>query len=279
MKTSDFFDSQLDDDLLPLPLHFRLLRRFERSRERVAADLLPGGESLLDMGCGTGELIALVRDRYRRIVGADISPKALAAAATRSPDAATSWMVVDASKQLPFASQSFTSLVSLSTLQYVIDPESFLREAHRVLAPGGSLLVETPNVAYLPQRLRLLAGRPIRTSYWRHGIDGGNLHYFTVDSLCELIERCGFRRSRAAARASSRRCAPGASACSAATCSCWRRAPDHGSSVIGYMRLNSTHSPARSCTLSDGCAPSCRRGRAECSSRSRAPGAARCCRC
>lgn len=192
MKTSDFFDSQLDDDLLPLPLHFRLLRRFERTRERVAADLLPGGESLLDVGCGTGELIALVHDRYRRIVGADVSPKALAEAAARSLPR-SSWMVVDASKPLPFASQSFTSLVSLSTLQYVFDPEAFLREAHRVLAPGGSLLVETPNVAYLPQRLRLLAGRPIRTSFWRHGIDGGNLHYFTVDSLRELVERCGFR--------------------------------------------------------------------------------------
>jgi hypothetical protein len=41
--------------------------------------------------------------------------------------------------------------------------------------------------------LRLLAGLPIRTSYWRHGIDGGNLHYFTVDSLRQQVERCGFQ--------------------------------------------------------------------------------------
>jgi hypothetical protein len=49
-----------------------------------------------------------------------------------------------------------------------------------------------PNVTYLPQRLRLLAGRPIRTSYWRRGIDGGNLHYFTVESLTALVRAAGF---------------------------------------------------------------------------------------
>ena len=32
-KASDFFDSQYGDDLLPLPLHYRLMRRFEVSRE------------------------------------------------------------------------------------------------------------------------------------------------------------------------------------------------------------------------------------------------------
>jgi hypothetical protein len=47
-------------------------------------------------------------------------------------------------------------------------------------------------MAYLPQRLRLLAGRPIRTSYWTKGIDGGNLHYFTVDSLRRLMSAAGF---------------------------------------------------------------------------------------
>jgi SAM-dependent methyltransferase len=193
VKASDFFDSQLEDDLLPLPLYFRLLRRFERTRDRVAAGLLPGGDSLLDIGCGTGELIELVADRYRRVVGADISPKAVATAAQQRRAPRATWMVLDASRPLPFASGSFSSLVSLSTLQYVLDPEAFLREAHRLLAPGGHLLVETPNVAYLPHRLRLLAGQPIRTSYWRHGLDGGNLHYFTVDSLRDLIERSGFR--------------------------------------------------------------------------------------
>lgn len=192
MKASDFFDAQHADDLLPLPLHYRLLRRFEVSREEVAASLLPGGAALLDIGCGDGELAARVAGRYRRVVAADISPVAVAAAAARRGEIAR-WLCLDASRPLPFADASFSTVVSLSTLQYLFDPRGFLDEARRLLQPGGHLLVETPNLAYLPQRLRLLAGRPIRTSFWKHGIDGGNLHYFTVDSLRQLVTDAGFR--------------------------------------------------------------------------------------
>jgi SAM-dependent methyltransferase len=191
-KASQFFDAQHSDDLLPLPLHYRLLRRFEVTREQVAASLLPGGAALLDIGCGDGEVIARVADRYAHIVGADISPAVVQEAARRR-GAIARWLVLDASRTLPFADASFDAIVSLSTLQYLFDPSTFLRDAHRLLRPGGRLLVETPNVAYLPQRLRLLAGQPIRTSFWKHGIDGGNLHYFTVDSLRQLVVDAGFR--------------------------------------------------------------------------------------
>jgi methionine biosynthesis protein MetW len=193
-KASQFFDAQHGDDLLPLPLHYRLLRRFEVGREEVAASLLPGGESLLDIGCGDGELIERVAQRYGRIVGADISPSVVQSAARRR-GAMARWLTLDASRPLPFDDGSFDAVISLSTLQYLFDPAAFLDEAHRVLRPGGRLVVETPNVAYLPQRLRLLAGQPIRTSFWKHGIDGGNLHYFTVDSLRQLVAAAGFAPS------------------------------------------------------------------------------------
>jgi SAM-dependent methyltransferase len=196
MSISGFFDSQHSADLLPLPLHYRLLRRFEHTRERVAADLLDGGDRLLDIGCGDGALIEMLNHRFRAIVGADISPQVVSTAAQAGSSASTRWIVLDASRPLPFEDESFNSLVSLSTLQYIFDPAAFLSEARRLLVPGGHLLVETPNVAYLPQRLRLVAGRPIKTSYWRHGIDGGNLHYFTVDSLLQLLTDSGFEPIR-----------------------------------------------------------------------------------
>jgi SAM-dependent methyltransferase len=191
VTASDIFDAQHEGELLPLPLHYRLLRRFEVSRTDAAAALLDGGEALLDVGCSDGELVARVAGRYRRTVAADIAPAAVAAAARRHGEAAR-WICLDASRTLPFADSSFSTVVSLSTLQYLFDPSAFLAEVHRVLAPGGRLLVETPNMAYLPQRLRLLAGRPIRTSYWKHGIDGGNLHYFTAQSLQQLVAAQGF---------------------------------------------------------------------------------------
>jgi methionine biosynthesis protein MetW len=195
VKPSDFFDAQHADDRLPLPSGYRMLRRFEVSRADVAANLLPAGASLLDVGCGDGELLARVKDRYQRMVGTDISPSAIEQAQRRHGSIAE-FVVMDASAPLPFGDASFSTVITLSTLQYVFDPAVFLAEAHRVLEPGGHLLVEVPNVAYMPQRLRLLAGLPIRTSYWRHGIDGGNLHYFTVDSIRQLLIDQGFTPKR-----------------------------------------------------------------------------------
>jgi SAM-dependent methyltransferase len=194
-----FFDRQHGADQRPLPLHYRLLRRFERVREDAVAALLPGGRALLDVGCGDGALARKVADRYAAITATDVSPAVLAEAralAARLPDVNISFAELDANRPLPYPDAAFDTVVSLSTLQYLFDPELFLAEARRVLAPGGTLVVEVPNMAYLPQRLRLLAGQPIRTSFWTHGIDGGNLHYFTGALLADLVRKAGFSVDR-----------------------------------------------------------------------------------
>jgi methionine biosynthesis protein MetW len=197
MSTSSFFDDQHSSDLRPLPIWFRALRRFEVKREDVAAALLPSGGRLLDVGCADGQLIEKVATRFDQIVATDVSPVAIEQAQQRLKDKGgaerAQFRVLDGNQPFPFDDRSFDCLVSLSTLQYIFDPERFLAEAARVTKPGGHLLVEVPNMAYLPQRLRLLAGEPIQTSFWKHGIDGGNLHYFTLDSLKQLIEAAGFR--------------------------------------------------------------------------------------
>jgi len=196
MSTAPFFDRQWASEQLPLPLHYRLLRRWEATRVDVAARLLPAGDVLLDVGCGSGELVRRVAERYRRLIASDVAAATLEDGQARTADPLLRdrihWKVLDANQPLPFADGEISAVVSISTLQYLFDPEAFLAESFRVIAPGGQLLVEVPNMAYLPQRLRLLAGRPIRTSYWVHGIDGGNLHYFTVALLSGLIRRVGF---------------------------------------------------------------------------------------
>ena len=197
MSARDFFDEQHTSDLLPYPLWFRALRRWERTRVAAASALLPRGGKLLDIGCADAELVRHVRNEFAAILATDVSPAVIEEAqqkAAQEPGKPIEFRVLDANQPLPFAAGSFDVLVSLSTLQYIFDPELFLREAARVLRPAGKLLLEVPNVAYLPQRLRLLAGLPIRTSYWKHGIDGGNLHYFTLDTLLELVRAAGFTK-------------------------------------------------------------------------------------
>jgi SAM-dependent methyltransferase len=198
MSTASFFDKQHASDHLPLPLWFRMLRRWEVRRTDQAAKLLPAGSSWLDLGCGDGEFVERVGPRFQRVVATDVSPEAIDQARARlgGEGAHVAWKVLDGNDRFPFADGEFDTVSSLSTLQYIFDPDAFLAEAHRVLRPGGHLLIEVPNVAYLPQRMRLLFGQPIQTSFWKHGIDGGNLHYFTVATLYELVARAGFRPLR-----------------------------------------------------------------------------------
>jgi SAM-dependent methyltransferase len=198
VSTSSFFDQQHASDQLPLPLWFRMLRRWEVSRTEQAAKLLPGGASLLDLGCGDGEFVERVGARFQRVVATDVSPEAIerARARPRADGARVEWKVLDGNERFPFADGEFDTVSSLSTLQYIFDPDAFLAEARRVLRPGGHLLIEVPNVAYFPQRIRLLLGQPIQTSFWKHGIDGGNLHYFTVATVHDLAARARFRPLR-----------------------------------------------------------------------------------
>src|SRR4030095_13327788 len=98
----------------------------------------PGGRALLDVGCGDGALARLVADRYAAITATDVSPAVLAEARRASVEPAhIACAALAANRPLPYPDGAFDTVVSLSTLQYLFDPEAFLVEARRVLAPGG----------------------------------------------------------------------------------------------------------------------------------------------
>ncbi len=125
---------------------------------------LEGGESLLDVGCGTGSLLErLVREGHAgRLVGLDTSPAAIAA--VRSLDGVQP-VLADA-VSLPFASGEFDVVCARHMLYHVSDPTQAVREAYRVLAPGGRFAAVVNFRDALPETVDLL-----RTVVTRHGID------------------------------------------------------------------------------------------------------------
>lgn len=103
---------------------------------------------------------------------------------------------------LPFANDVFDVVFCGETIEHLIDPDHLLDEMHRVLKPGGLLILTTPNIANWYDRLMLLAGYQ---PYWlpasdRHHKVGNllrsvrcsergphHLRFFCLRSLRELL--------------------------------------------------------------------------------------------
>jgi ubiquinone/menaquinone biosynthesis C-methylase UbiE len=104
-----------------------------------------GGLRLLDIGCGTGQSRRLYASHCASYLGLDLSLEALRAARRTIPDVA--WVRADA-RILPFASASFDVVAFSSVLHHIPDYTLALREAHRVLRPGGWAFAFDPNLLH-----------------------------------------------------------------------------------------------------------------------------------
>jgi len=97
---------------------------------------------VLDVGTGDGAYAIEAALRGARVVGADVDAAALDGARRRARDRGVSIDVMPASfEALPLASGSFDVVLAVTVLCFVDDPRAAFREAARVLAPGGRLVV------------------------------------------------------------------------------------------------------------------------------------------
>lgn len=96
------------------------------------------GTRLLDVGCGAGRALRVAADRGADVSGLDAAPGLLDYARRRVPGAA---VVEGELQRLPFSDDTFDAVTGLNSFQYAADPMEALREARRVTAPGGRVLV------------------------------------------------------------------------------------------------------------------------------------------
>lgn len=135
----------------------------------------------LDVGCGDGNFASLVQRQLKEseVYGIDFSPKAVKMAVERGIRASC----VDVSQAtIPFDSGFFDVIFAGEVLEHVLDTDHFLDEIHRVLRIGGHLILSTPNLASIHNRLVLLLGYEPFTSNpsLHHGV--GHLREFRTSS-------------------------------------------------------------------------------------------------
>jgi glycosyltransferase involved in cell wall biosynthesis/SAM-dependent methyltransferase len=142
---------------------------------------------LLDVGCGGGHLLGAALAEGWRAVGTDLAHEACATAA-----AAGTAVQADA-RALPFAEAGFDALTLVNVLDHTIDPLRVLREAARVLRPGGLLVVRIPNAAFHAPWAPLLShlGPLVRWQRW-DAYPILHLFAFPPGAVRRLVERAGF---------------------------------------------------------------------------------------
>ena len=203
MSVKEFYEKMYGDDKANLPrpslyssILDRLLRRFGIDRYRLTYQLLPGGDSVLDIGCGEDLTLMPLRSKYREVYGIDISkPRIERMKEQFGHDPGIHLSVGDVNERLSFEDASFDAIIAIAILEHIFDPYHIMKECYRLLKRGGCLIVYVPNVAVLGNRIRLLMGRFPATSN-EAGWDGGHLHYFTRTSLKKLFQDEGFKVAR-----------------------------------------------------------------------------------
>jgi SAM-dependent methyltransferase len=131
---------------------------------------LARGKRVLDAGCGAGYGSAELALAAESVVGVDRAPGAIEFA--RAHYAADNLSFEQAScEALPHAGGSFDLVVAFEVIEHLEDWRGFLREARRVLAPNGQLVVSTPNKLYYTE------------SRGRHGVNPFHVHEFDFEEF------------------------------------------------------------------------------------------------
>jgi ubiquinone/menaquinone biosynthesis C-methylase UbiE len=130
-----------------------VVRWVESRRVRTVLRLLRAapGDRVLEVGCGAGDVLALVNARERH--GVDLSRRMASRAHERLKGEAR--IALADGESLPYPPASFDRVICSSVLSHVLHPDRVLNESFRVLKPGGRLVVSVSYEAAIERGIRL----------------------------------------------------------------------------------------------------------------------------
>ncbi len=112
------------------------------------------GKRILDLGCGSGYGSYRIAHHAEKVQAVDVSADAVSYARHRYPHPNLTFSQISPQAPLPFDDESFDVVLSFQVIEHVTDEDAYLLQAHRVLKPGGTLVVITPD-----RQHRLLPGQ------------------------------------------------------------------------------------------------------------------------
>ena len=118
------------------PLHQRLLKPYHIISERISGDVL-------EVGCGEGRGIGLIIEKAHSFTAIDKIEPALVALRHKYPGGIFKAMNIPPFHGLE--SDTYDFVISFQVIEHIQDDAGYLKEIHRVLKPGGTAFLTTPN--------------------------------------------------------------------------------------------------------------------------------------
>jgi 2-polyprenyl-3-methyl-5-hydroxy-6-metoxy-1,4-benzoquinol methylase len=163
---------------------------YENERRDVARLVPERAQRILDVGCGSGKLGALLKTDHphRHVTGMEMNTT-VAAEAGSVLDAVVVGDIQHMS--LPFPSGSFDCIIFADVLEHTVDPASILRTVRPLLAPEGIIVCSIPNMRHYTAILQLIRKGWEYTDYGL--FDRTHLRFFSRRSMERLLQENGFR--------------------------------------------------------------------------------------
>lgn len=154
------------------------LRRSDLDFSVMYLPYTPGGR-LLEIGCGSGQMLKFMGDIGWGAEGIDFDPLAVQNARSRGLSVRQGSL-----ENQQFDGETFDAIIMSHLIEHVPDPVYLLRECHRILRMGGKVVIVTPNTTSW--------GHRDFTSSWLNLDPPRHLHLFSLTSLEALARKAGF---------------------------------------------------------------------------------------
>lgn len=168
--------------------NFRFPSYLKVTTSKVAAVAnITSGDKILDLGCGTGELLFKLAQKFpsaRELIGIDISEEMLKQAKIKLDSFKSVSLQLGDIEQISYPNEYFDLIVSIGVMHYVRSPEMMIKEALRVLKTGGRFLLVDMAQESLTTKI---------SSALRKMTDPGAVQFYSLRSISELLLSKGFK--------------------------------------------------------------------------------------
>lgn len=132
------YTTEITSDKIPSdnPIHQRLLSAYYHAQSFIKGELL-------ELGCGEGRGVDLLAPLATSYIGIDKIKPIIDDLKAKFPDHK---FMDGVFPPFPFDDNQFDTIVTFQVIEHINEDEDFVKEIHRVLKPGGTALITTPNI-------------------------------------------------------------------------------------------------------------------------------------